>query len=117
MKVSGKKLLYAVIFMAMFMSLTLYYMLDTMQKIYEIHQCSHQLVDASVSINKKTERNLKETQHAVSNSEDREKFELIAENLELMWQNEKLIRELLNMFNLLRGREMPLSRPSGKTNI
>ena len=87
------------------------------RKTDEIHQCSHQLMDASVSIHKKTERNLKETQHAISNSEDREKFELIAENLELMWQNEKLIRELLNMFNLLRGREMPLSRPSGKTNI
>lgn len=106
-----------VVFVIIAFGLNTYKIQYVSEKTDEIHQCSHQLMDASVSIHKKTERNLKETQHAISNSEDREKFELIAENLELMWQNEKLIRELLNMFNLLRGREMPLSRPSGKTNI
>ena len=106
-----------VVFVIIAFGLNTYKIQYVSEKTDEIHQCSHQLMDASVSIHKKTERNLKETQHAISNSEDREKFELIAENLELMWQNEKLIKELLNMFNLLRGREMPLSRPSGKTNI
>lgn len=111
------KLFYGVIFVAMAISLNLYYIWDTQRKFYEMHECGHQLADASLSIHKKTERNLNEIKYIISNSEDREKFELIKENLELMWQNEKLIKELLNMFNLLRGREMPLSEPSGKASI
>jgi len=60
---------------------------------------------------------LKEIEYIFSNSEDREKLELSAENFELMRQNEKLVRELLNIFNLLRGREMPIYKPLGKVKI
>ena len=117
MKIGGKKLLYAAIFMAMLMFLNLYYIWYTQRKFYEIHQCGHQLTDVSLSISRKVDRNLKEFGHLISNSEDGEKLHLIEENLELMWQNEKLVKELINMFSLLRGREMPLSRSLGKINI
>lgn len=87
------------------------------EKTDEMHQCAHQLAQDSASIHKGTERNLKEIQYAVSNSEDGEKLQLIEENSELRWQNEKLIRDMLNMFNLFRGRDIPLVKPSGKTNV
>lgn len=87
------------------------------EKTDEMHQCSHQLMQDSVSIRKGTERDLKEMQHAISNSEDGEKLQLIEENSELKWQNEKLTRELINMFNLSRGRDTPLVKPLGKTNV
>lgn len=113
---SGKKIIYPIIFLAVMMS-NLYYIWDTERRSNATHQYEYQLVEVALSVKEQVERKLKEIKYIISNSEDREKLELAAENLELKWQNEKLIRDLLIMFNLLKGREMPLNRPSGRTNI
>lgn len=106
-----------VVFVIIAFGLNTYKIQYVSEKTDEMHQCSHQLAENSTSIHEMTERNLKETQHAISNSEDGKKLQLIEENLELKWQNEKLMRELLNMFNLSRGRDTPLVKPLGKTNV
>lgn len=106
-----------VVFVIIAFGLNTYKIQYVSEKTDEMHQCSHQLMQDSVSIRRGAERNLKETQHAISNFEDREKLQLIEENSELRWQNEKLMRELLNMFNLSRGRDTPLVKPLGKINV
>lgn len=106
-----------VVFVIIAFGLNTYKIQYVSEKTDEMHQCTHQLVQDSVSIHKGTQRNLKEIQYVVSNSEDGEKLQLIEENLELKWQNEKLTRDLLNMFNLFRGRDIPLVKPLGKTNV
>lgn len=114
---SEKKLSYLGIFVSIAISLNLYYIWDAERKVFEMNQCNYDLVEVALSAKAQSERNLKEIQYAISNSEDGEKLELIGKNLELQWQNEKLVRELLNMFTLLRGMEMPLNNPPGKTSI
>ena len=114
---SEKKLFYLGLFIMIGLLLNLYYIWDAEQKVFEMHQCEHVLVDVALSTKAQVNRDLKEIKHIISNSEDREKLEMIGENLKLRWQNEKLARELLNMFNLLRGREMPVYKPLGKVKI
>jgi len=114
---SEKRLFYLGIFVVGMILLNLYYIWDSERRFFETRQCEYQLVNVALSAKAQVERKLKEIEYIFSNSEDREKLELSAENFELMRQNEKLVRELLNIFNLLRGREMPLSEPSGKTNV
>lgn len=104
-------------FFAAIIAASLYYILSVERRVFEMNQCSYELVSVALSTKAQVERMVKEIQHTTSNSQDREKLELIGENLELQWQNEKLVRELLNMFNLLRGKEMPLSEPAGKTKV
>ena len=102
---SEKKIIrYSVIFMIIVISAIGYYNWESQKKLYDMHSCSHLLFDASISIHNKVERNLKEIKHLISKSEDLEKLELLGENRELQWQNEKLMKELLNMFNLFRVR-------------
>lgn len=113
---NGKKIIYAVIFLATIVSLV-YYIRDTDRKFFEMNKCAHSLVEVALSVKAQVERKMKEIEYIISNSEDQEKMKLIAENLELKWQNEKLIRELLAMFSLLRGQEVPSSRPLGEINM
>ena len=114
---SRKIIIYSVIIAAVIMSLTLYCIHDALKKSYEMHECNHQLVEITRLLHNKIDRNLKESQYLVSNSEDQEKEKLEAENLGLRRQNEKLTIELLNMFNLLRGREVPANKPASKIEI
>jgi len=112
-----KRLFYLGVFAVVMIPLNLYYIWDSERQFFEMRQCEYQLVNVALSAKAQVERHLKEVGRIISNSEDREKLELIGENLGLQWQNEKLARELLNMFNLLRGREMPVYKPLGKVKI
>ena len=111
------RLFYLGVFVTIIIALNLYYIWDSERIFFETRQYEYQLVSAVLSTNEQVDRKLKEIEYIISNFEDREKLELIGENLELQWQNEKLVRELLNMFNLLRGREMPVYKPLGKVKI
>ena len=97
--------------------LNLYFVIDAERKFFATNQCVYELVGLTLSTKGQVERKLNEIRYAISNSEDKEKLQLAAENLELKWQNEKLMRDLFNMFNLLKGREIPLDKPSGRTKI
>ncbi|KKR46915.1 MAG: hypothetical protein UT90_C0014G0004 [Parcubacteria group bacterium GW2011_GWA1_40_21] len=107
----------AFIFLVITSLLNLFGIWDSQRKFYAMHECGHQLVNVGESIQKKTERHFKEIQNIFVNFESLQNMELKKENLELRWQNEKFVRELLNMFNLLRGREMPIYKPLGKVKI
>ena len=115
---SNKKIIiYSFIFLVITSLLNLYFIGDSQRKFYDMHKCSHQLVQISESMREKIDRNFKEIQNRVANSEKLENLELEMENLELKRQNEKLILGLFNMFNILKGREMPLSKPQGKVRV
>ena len=112
-----KRLFYLGIFVAIIIALNLFGIWDSQRKFYHMHECGHQLVNINESMQKKMDRNLKEIQDRVANSEKLENLELEMENLELRRQNEKLILGLFNMFNILKGREMPLSKSQNRVKI
>ena len=112
-----KKLIYPIIFLTVLIALNLYCIFDMLKKFYDIHECGHQTSEIVFSVNEKIGRNLKEMKYLILKEQDEEKLELTRRNYELEWQLEKMTNEFLNLFNLLRGREMPLNRSFGKTNV
>lgn len=105
------------VFIAALSSVNLYVWSRTEKNIDMIHQCSHQQTSTSLEVKKEVERRLKSIEHFIINSRDVEKLELNAEIADLEWQNEKLRREFLNLYNLMRGRDIPAYTPKGRIKI
>ncbi len=112
-----KKIIYSIIFLAIMMLLNLYYIWNTERRFYATQQCGYQLVSIALSTRDQVRKELKEIKSFIANFENAKILELSGENLELKSQNEKLIKELLDMFSSLKGGEMPLNESFGKTNI